>query len=184
MVEAMDTRRSDILLHPVRLRIVLTTAGDEVTTADIAKRLPDVPQATLYRHIAKLAGAGILDVAGERRARGAVERTYRLNIAQASVNAGDAAEMSADEHFQAFTTFTGILIEAYGRYLNTPGAKPAEDGVSFRQARLWLTDDELEHLVSDVTAALAPYLDLNMTPDRKRRLLSTILMPEIPSEEE
>jgi hypothetical protein len=68
--------------------------------------------------------------------------------------------------------------------LNTPGAKPAEDGVSFRQARLWLTDDELENLVSDVTAALTPYLDLSKTPDRKQRLLSTILIPEIPSDEE
>lgn len=79
----MATRRSDILLHPVRLRIVLTAAGDEVTTADIAKRLPDVPQSTLYRHIAKLAGAGILDIVGERQARGAIERTYQVNATQA-----------------------------------------------------------------------------------------------------
>ena len=174
----MTIRRSDILLHPVRLRIVLTTAGEEVTTSDIAERLPDVPQATLYRHIAKLADAGILDIVGERQARGAVERTYRVNTTQASVSADEAAEMSAEEHFQAFTAFAGILIETYGRYLNTPGAEPAEDGVSFRQTRIWLTDRELESLVGDVTTALARYLDFKKTPDREPRLLSTILMPE------
>ena len=81
----MVTRRSDILLHPVRLRIVLTVAGDEATTADIAERLPDVPQATLYRHIAKLADSGILDIVGERRARGAVEKTYSVNADRANV---------------------------------------------------------------------------------------------------
>ena len=161
----MDTRRSDILLHPVRLRIVLAAAGDEVTTTDIARRLPDISQATLYRHVAKLADAGILEVADERQARGAVERTYRVNAAHSSINAGDAGDMSAEEHLQALTTFMGIVVEA-------------TDGVSFRQARLWLTDGELEGLVTDVTDALAPYLDVEKTPERRPRLLSTILMPE------
>lgn len=174
----MATRRSDILLHPVRLRIVLTAAGDKVTTADIAKRLPDVPQATLYRHIAKLADAGILDIVGERQARGAVERTYRVNASQTNVQAAEASEMSADEHFEAFTTFAGILIETYGRYLETPGANPAVDGVGFRQARLWLTDHELDDLVADVTMALARYLNFQRTHERTPRLLSTILMPD------
>jgi hypothetical protein len=86
--------------------------------------------------------------------------------------------MSLDEHMQAFTTFAGILIETYGRYLNTPGAAPATDGVSFRQSRLWLTESELDGLVSDVTTALAKYLDFEKTPERMPRLLSTILMPE------
>ena len=174
----MATRRSDILLHPVRLRIVLTAAGDEVTTSDIAKRLPDVPQATLYRHIAKLADAGILVVVGERQARGAVERTFRVNNSHASIGASEASEMSAEEHFEAFTTFAGILIESYGRYLNTPGSKPATDGVSFRQARMWLTDRELDRLVADMTTVLARYLELPMASERTPRLLSTILMPD------
>ena len=179
----MTTRRSDILLHPIRLRIVLTAAGDEVTTTDLAKRLPDIPQATLYRHITMLADAGILEIVGERQARGAVERTYRVNAQLANINAAEASEMSPEEHFRAFTAFTGSLIESYGRYLNTPGAEPAEDGVSFRQARLWLTDDELDCLVTDVKATLARYLSFENTTDRAPRLLSTILMPDPTSKE-
>jgi DNA-binding transcriptional ArsR family regulator len=174
----MTTRRSDILLHPVRLRIVLRVAGDEVTTADVAKRMPDVPQATLYRHIATLVDAGMLDVVGERQARGATERTYRVNTTEASIEAAEASEMSAEEHFEAFTTFAGVLIETYGRYLKAPGANPAEDGVSARQAHLWLTDQELDGLVVDMKAVLAKYVDLKKTDERTPRLLSTILIPE------
>jgi DNA-binding transcriptional ArsR family regulator len=174
----MTSPRSDILLHPVRLRIVLTAAGDEVTTADIAKRLPDVPQATLYRNIAKLAHAGILDVVGERQARGAVERTYRVNASQTSIDGVEASGMSADAHLEAFTMFAGILIENYGRYLDTRDADPAADGVSFRQARMWLSDSELDSLVTETTTVLARYLDLSETPERRPRLLSTVLMPE------
>ena len=174
----MTVRRSDILLHPVRLRIVLATAGDDVTTADVARRLPDVPQATLYRHIAKLADAGILELVGERQARGAVEKTFRVNTARASLGVDEAAAMTAEEHFEAFVTFVGVLIETYGRYLDTPGAEPSVDGVSIRQARLWLTDSELAGLVADVTTVLTRYLGHTKTPERTPRLLNTILIPE------
>ena len=180
----MGIRQSDILLHPVRLRIVLAMAGDEVTTSDIAKRLPDVPQATMYRHVARLAHAGILEIVDEQQVRGAVEKTYRVNTEGASIDVNGATDLSAEEHLQAFTTFAGILIETYGRYLDTPGSTPSTDGVSFRQARLWLTSDELEGLIADVTTALAPYLDLKNTPERRPRLLSTILMPEPVSTDE
>lgn len=174
----MATKKSDILLHPTRLRIVMSVAGDEVTTTDIAKRLPDVPQATLYRHIARLADAGMLEVSGERKARGAVERTYRVNTVVASIDSESAKEMSNDEHLEAFTTFVGVLIESYGRYLDDPGADPSADGVSARQARLWLTDAELDDMVAAVASALAPYLDLEEGSGRKSRTLSTILLPE------
>jgi DNA-binding transcriptional ArsR family regulator len=174
----MTPRRSDILLHPVRLRIVLSTAGDDVTTADIAKRLPDVPQATLYRHIAALVDAGMLDIVDTRQARGATERTYRVSPSQTSIGVDDAGEMSKDEHLRAFTIFAGILIDTYGRYLDTEDSDPAADGVSFRQIRLWLTEVELAELVSSVTDALAPFATLERTPHRTARLLSTILMPE------
>ena len=174
----MPTRRTDILLHPVRLRIVLAVAGDEATTADIARRLPDVPSATLYRHIAKLTDAGMLDVVGQRQVRGTFERTFRVNATQASVGADKVAGMSSEEHFEAFTTFVGILIETYGRYLKAPDSDPAVDGVSFRQVRMWLTERELASLVIDVAAVLAEYVDLEETPERDPRLLSTILMPE------
>lgn len=161
---------------------MLASAGDEVTTTDIARRLPDVPQATLYRNITILVDAGVLDVVSERQARGATERTYRVNATQVGVGAAEASEMSTEEHLEAFVTFAGVLIETYGRYLKTRGSSPGTDGVSFRQARLWLTDSELDDLVTGVTTVLARYLDFAETPERTPRLLSTILMPEPVSE--
>lgn len=174
----MAIRRSDILLHPVRLRIVLASVGDEVTTADIGERLPDVPQATLYRQVATLADAGVLEVVSERRARGAVEKTFTVNTDRARLGPDDVAEMSNDDHLEAFTAFVGALIEAYGRYLDSPDARPARTGASYHLARLWLTDEELDSLRAEMADVLAPYLALERTPDRTARLLSTILMPE------
>src|SRR6185312_13615775 len=69
----------ELLLHPVRLRIVHALSGGRtVTTAQLCARMPDVSQATVYRHVGLLTDAGILEVAGEQRVRGFVERSYRL----------------------------------------------------------------------------------------------------------
>src|SRR3712207_4096878 len=90
----------DLLLHPVRLRIVQAFLGERaLTTAELGAELDDVPTASLYRHVALLADAGVLTVAEERRVRGAAERRYRLVLEAASA---DPAGMSADDHRRGF----------------------------------------------------------------------------------
>ncbi|MEE3919206.1 helix-turn-helix domain-containing protein [Micromonospora sp. BRA006-A] len=71
-------RWAETALHPVRIRILRAAAGARVTTHDLVELLPDVPQATLYRHLATLVKTGMLDVVQEREVRGAVERVYAL----------------------------------------------------------------------------------------------------------
>ncbi|MCI2974699.1 MAG: hypothetical protein MP439_01290 [Ferrimicrobium sp.] len=46
-----------------------------MTTAQIASELSDIPMGSLYRHVAILVKAGVLQVVAECRRRGAVERT-------------------------------------------------------------------------------------------------------------
>lgn len=173
----MDTKRSEILLHPVRLRIVLATAGDEVTTAELALRLPDVAQATLYRHIARLVSAGMLEIVAERQARGATERTYRLVAEAAHIGADDAAQMTGKEHIDAFTVFAGALIDSFARYLATPDARPHVDGVSYRQISLWQSDEELREMIEELSSVVQRFASLEGSPDRRRRLFSSILIP-------
>ncbi len=174
----MGTRRSDVLLHPVRFRIVLAIAGEELTTAELAQRMPDVAAATLYRQVAILVGAGLLEVVGERRVRGGTERTYRLVTGAAHVGSEEAAAMTRDEHYEGFLTFVGALVEAFGRYLDHPESDPSRDGVGYRQAALWLSDDELQRLADELNLVLEPHLANRPSPARTRRTLSTILIPD------
>ena len=109
---------ADLLLHPVRLRIVQAFLGDRtLTTAALGGELDDVPTATLYRQVAVLADAGVLEVVGVRRARGAVERSYRLVLEAASVPAAESAAMSGEDHRRAFTVFVAALLADFDRYL-------------------------------------------------------------------
>jgi hypothetical protein len=174
---------ADLLLHPVRLRIVQAFLGDRtLTTAALGGELHDVPTATLYRQVAVLADAGVLEVVGERRARGAVERSYRLVLEAASVTASESAGMSGEEHRRAFTVFVAALLADFDGYLERSAADGATpdllgDGVGYRQAAVWLTDEEFGDFVAELRAVLTARMANRPAEGRRRRLVSTVLIP-------
>src|SRR5438552_12481491 len=120
---------ADLLLHPVRLRILKAFLGNRaLTTSQLAAELNDVPAGSLYRHVALLAKAGVLQVVAERRVRGAVERTYTLRTFAAKVSAEEARQMSAEEHAQAFMVYVAGMLANADRYLASGQPDPARDG--------------------------------------------------------
>lgn len=81
-----------------------TFVGDRpVTTGQDRHGIAHVPKAGLYRHVAALSEAGVLDVAAERRVRGAVERTFALHPGAGS-NASEAVGDVAGYGAMAFST--------------------------------------------------------------------------------
>jgi len=169
---------ADLLLHPVRLRIVQAFLGDRaLTTTMLREELPDVPAASLYRHVARLVDAGVLAVVAERRVRGALERTYVLRLSAARINLDEVAAMTADEHRQTFLAFVAGLLGDFDRYISREGADPVHDGVSFNAAAMWLDDTEFLGLLRDLARVLQPRVANPPGPGRKRRMLTTVLLP-------
>ena len=168
---------ADLLLHPVRLRIVQAFLGDRaLTTSALAAELADVPPASLYRHVAKLVNAGVLQVVAQRRVRGAVERTYVLRAAAASIQPDEIAAMSREDHRDAFMAFVAGLLAAADRYLSREHIDPLRDGVSYRIAGFWLDDAEYADLLRDLARVLQPRLANAPGPGRRRRILGTVLL--------
>jgi Helix-turn-helix domain len=169
---------ADLLLHPVRLRIVQAFLGDRaLTTSALAAELADVPPASLYRQVARLVDAGVLAVVAERRVRGAVERTYVLRASAALITPDQVATMSADDMRQAFMAFVAGLLGDVDRYLARPEVDPVRDGASFRLGGLWLDDAEFADLLRELVRVLQPAAANPPRPGRKRRILATVLLP-------
>jgi hypothetical protein len=174
----MRDNQADLLIHPVRLRIVQAFfGGRRLSTEDLAAELPDVAKATLYRHVGQLADAGVLALFAQRPARGTPRRIYVLAQGQARLSPAEMSELRAEEHLRYFTVFVGTLLGDFARYLGEESADPAADGVSYGQFALNLSDQELHELAGRIGAALAPVLDNEPTPERRRRILSTVMMP-------
>ncbi|MCK2213441.1 helix-turn-helix domain-containing protein [Actinomadura sp. ATCC 31491] len=168
----------ELFAHPVRMRIIHAMSGDRVfTTAALGDLLPDVSKATLYRHVGVLAEAGVLEVAGEERVRGAVERRYRLRRDRAAVDAEMVASVTPEDHRRIFAAAVATLLAEFHAYLDRDGADPVADLVGYRQHALWLNPAELSDLIERLRAAIIPHLTHDPAPDRTRYLLSPILFP-------
>jgi len=170
---------ADLLLHPVRLRIIRAFLGDRaLTTSQLAAELDDVPAGSLYRHVALLTREGVLQVVAERRVRGAVERTYTLRLLAAQIQPGEAAAMTAEQHMQAFTAYVAGMLADADRYLASGPVDPVRDGASYRMAAMWLTDAEFAEFILDLVAVVQPRLANAPGKGRRRRVFYTVSLPE------
>lgn len=170
---------AELLLHPIRLRIVhALTGGQAMTTAELRERLSDVPKPSMYRHLALLVDAGILVTDSEQVNRGnLVQRRYRLDRAKSVVDAGDAARASKDDHRRIFAAAISVLVAEFNGYLDQADADPSADLVGYRQHTAWLTADELGSMIEELRAALVPRLQQGPEPGRRPYLISPIMFP-------
>ncbi|GAA4582737.1 helix-turn-helix domain-containing protein [Planotetraspora phitsanulokensis] len=174
----MHVESLELLAHPVRLRIVhAMRGGRELTTAQLCARIPDASKAMVYRHVDVLTAGGILEVAGERRVRGAVERRYRLRLDRIVVDADAVAALSPDDHRRVFATSMAVLAAEFNAYLDRENSDPAADLVGYRQHAVWLDRGELEQMIGDLRRVLLPWLSNEPAPDRTQYLLSPIFFP-------
>jgi Helix-turn-helix domain len=169
---------ADLLLHPIRLRIVKAFLGERaLTTSELAAELQDVPPGSLYRHVAMLTKAGVLQVVAERRVRGAVERTYMLRLFAAQISPAEARAMSAEQHRHAFTAYVAGMLADADRYLSSGQPDPARDGADYRVGALWLTDAEFTAFLRELGEVFQPRLANGPGKGRKRRIVYTVLLP-------
>ena len=167
-----------LLAHPVRLRVIHALRGGRVLTAgQLCARLDDVSKATVYRHLELLTEAGVLEIAEERRVRGAVERHYRLRGERAGIDPAQTAQLTGDDHRMGFAAATAALQAEFAAYLEREGSDPNADLVGYRQHAIWLSREELETLIAALRAAILPALGNEAAEGRSQYLLSPILFP-------
>lgn len=176
---------ADLLLHPLRLRIIQAFLGDrQLTTGELLREIEGVPPATLYRQIATLAKAGVLVVVAERPVRGTVERTYALSLPDAQVGPDDLRRMTPEDHRRAFMAFLAGLLGDADRYIDRGPVDLERDGAGYRTVGLWLTSDELAEMVAEIGVVVQSRMVNRPAPGRTRRMLSTVLIPVTGDEQE
>lgn len=173
----MKTSKIDLILHPVRMRILMAVAGKPMTAGQLAAVLSDVAQATLYRHIRLLAEADVLRVVEERPMRGTVEKVYALNQGGAFLSGAEANSMTREDLLRTFTMFAASLIGDFERYLEQENINPAQE-MSFHKFPLYMSDEELQTISKTLNQTILPLLNNPPGGGRKRRIIASILIPD------
>lgn len=178
----MTTTRADLILHPVRLRLLAALARRQLTARQLSELLPDVPQATLYHHLGILTRAGLLRIVAERQVRGTVEKRYAFAEDHALLGPADLAKASHEDHLRYFTMFVALLLGDFARYLEQGGPdKPIDllaDGAGYNATPFYLSDEELAQASAAVNKALLPFYGNQPAPHRRRHLLALITFPD------
>ncbi len=160
------------------MRIIrVLSDGKGRTVQEIGTKLADVPTATLYRHIKKLLEGEFLEVVEERQVGGAVERVFALRDQAGFLSAEDIAHATKEDHMRYFTLFCAMLMSDFNDYLQRETIDFVADGVGYRTVSLYLDDHEFLELVARLQECIAAYKDNRPAPGRRRRLLSTVVMP-------
>ena len=177
----MSDSKADIILHPIRMRIITELMHNDMTPQALAKLLPDIPQATLYRHINTLTESDILEVTSETPIRGTVEKVYRVVAGASRLTPDEIQAMSGEEHIHYFTTFAASLIGDFVRFVeNTSQNDPdiTRGNMSYSKALFHLSDNEALELNQAITKLVQEAITNPPAPNRKRYMMSMISIPD------
>ena len=160
---------AEIVMNPVRQRIFQYFLLHETgTVKELRKALPDIPSASLYRHIRILADSSILAVVGENRIRGTVESVYRLN---------KDAMATEDENGNAVQMSLLNICASFAKYFSTGHAEPQKDMLLLTNCTLLLTDQEFSEYLSEINQVTVKYMKEENSEGSKMRRITLISAP-------
>lgn len=173
--------RVDLILHPVRFRILETMIGESLTTQAIAERLPDVPKSTIYRHVKLLLESDMIAVDEEHPVRGAVEKSYRLNQ-PLHLGDEDMAEMTPEEHVHYFRTYVMTLVQGFSTFVHSAADGNRIDMVAHRagytEMPLFATTAELDEAFAALNQAILRLAKNPPAEGRRKHKFVIITHPE------
>ena len=171
----------DLLLHPVRMAIVQNLLGERKLTAQkLGEMNPDVPQATLYRHIHKLLESGVIEVVAENRVRGTVEKIYGLAEKVVGDLDEDFLKATKEDQKRYFFTYLMSLMNEYEAYIGSEGIDMVQDGLTYRRGRYYMNDEEFEQFVRDLQIAYRKIIRNKPGEGRRSRTVGLIIVPDPP----
>lgn len=174
--------KADLIIHPIRLRILRELSSAELTTQELSERLEDAPTSSIYRHMKLLLDGDLVEVAETRMVKGIQEKTYRLTR-PAILGPDDVANWTAADHLGYFTTYALTLIHDFNAYVSSAEEKQgnldfAADRAGYRELYLYATTAELDAAIGAINAALLPLLQNEAGKGKRRKYkLATILHP-------
>lgn len=158
-------------MNPTRQRIIqVIMIKKEATSADIGEELPDIPRASLYRHIKVLLDAEVITVVKEEFKRGSMEKTYAI-----------ATQMPYEDTNEEYNSLIqsalmGLQGEFY-RYFNGENPDPQRDLLTLGSASMMMSDEEMMEFIKAYGELIQRYMLNKSAGGRKIRKVTLVISP-------
>lgn len=164
------------LTHPHKLKIIMALyEGDALTAQDIKSIAPEIPHASLYRHLGSLENEGLIKVVKKERVRSMVEKTYALNLPLDDSLQHQLSNRDGEGLFQLFYGFMLPLLSRFYRYSKMEGIDLIHDPMSFKSFKIQGSPQELRKLTKEMQDLLKNY----HTDSPEAQTMAIILTPPV-----
>ena len=158
-------------MNSTRQRIIqVVMIKKEATAAEIGEELPDIPRASLYRHLKILLEAEILVVVKEIFKRGSMEKTYAL------MEKAPYGNTNEDYNNLIRSALMGLQGE-FHRYFQGENPDPQRDLLTVASVALVLSDEEMMEFLTAYGELVQKYIQNKPQKGRKVRKISLISSP-------
>ena len=173
------SEKADLIIHPIRLRILQLLSREPLTTNQLDQLLPDVAKSSLYRHIRKLLDGGFIEIAETHPVKGTPENSYRLLDAP-HITAEDAQQMSKEDHLHYFSSYVAGLVQSFKAYLDSQNTLDLfADRVGYSEILFYASSEEFDALFIPFRDQLSQLSHHTPQPGRRLRKLVLINHPEV-----
>lgn len=158
-----------VFMNPVRQRILqYLLVHEKGTVKEMKKDLPDVPNASLYRHVKVLNDYEFILVTEEHKIRGTVENVYQLNRAALEVD---------DEDGTAVQMSLLSLCASFAKYFASGHADPRKDLLMLTSCTLTLNDEDFIQFLKELNEVAEKYMSKPVTQTSVPRQITLVSSP-------
>jgi len=176
----MNTNLLEYFTNPVKVKLISEIEKQKKTTAkQLAKAVPQIPQATLYRYLKKMVDDEIIAVVEENQVRNVKEKVYSLVFDFDAKIKEMVNDKSGKGYLTLFQQFSNGLIYEFQKYIDDGDIDILNDGSGFRITPFYATKSELEELAKKINEIVKPYHEQEPTPERKLRNLAIVYTPPV-----
>lgn len=176
----MDQNLMEYFTNPTKVKLITEIEKQGKTTAkQLAKAVPGLPQATLYRYLKKMVSDGIITVVEENQVRNVKEKVYSLSFDLDAEVKKMVDDKTGNGYVTLFRQFCFGLIDEFQKYVDDGEIDIANDGSGFRITPFYATKAELEEMAKKINEVVLPYHELAPSPERKLRNFAVVYTPPV-----
>lgn len=173
------SEKADLIIHPIRLRILQLLSREPLTINKLDQLMPDVAKSSLYRHIRKLLDGGLIEIAETHPVKGTPENTYSLMQAP-HINADEVQQMSKEDYLRYFSSYVAGLVQGFKAYLDSQERPDlVSDRVGFSEILFYANTEEFDALFIPIRDQLSKISQQPPQSGRRLRKLVLINHPEV-----
>lgn len=177
----MSLTKAEMVIHPVRFRILQALMGETLTTQQIADHLPDVPKSSIYRHLKMLLGGEMIAIVDTQLVNGIQEKRYGL-WQRPYLDADDVSDITAADHLRYFTIYILATLRGFADYLESAADENGQvdllaDRVGYTEAALYVNPDELNALQQGLSDLLSQFANNQPGNGRHKHKFALITHP-------